>query len=209
MIRAVAWDIDGTLADTEPLHLLALQSVSDAAGVDLSDLDGDHFVGVNIHDAWSALEPRYSGRIKKSDWLGGIDEFYFQHVSQITEIPGAVDTVRSFAGKGFRQVAVSNSGRAIVDANLRALNLEAVMEFSISLDDGAAPKPDPAPYVLAVQRLKLLPAHILAVEDSVTGAMSANTAGLNVAFIGQNPPQFARYKIANLGDLANFLAPST
>ncbi len=47
MFRAVAWDIDGTLIDSEPLHQRALVAASAALGVDLSDLEPEAFRGVH------------------------------------------------------------------------------------------------------------------------------------------------------------------
>lgn len=49
-LQAVAWDIDGTLIDSEPLHQEALMAVVAAHGVDLSDLAPDAFVGVSLPD---------------------------------------------------------------------------------------------------------------------------------------------------------------
>ncbi len=200
-IAAIAWDIDGTLVDSEPLHLRALLAVSKAAGVDLTDLPDTHFVGVNINDVWRELEPRFAGSMSMSAWLEEIERYYHAKAHDLEPVPGAIEAVRTFTDMGLRQVAVSNSGRGIVEANLGALGFLDLFEFSISLDDVAAPKPDPAPYALAAERLALDPVHILAVEDSRTGAMSAYLAGMVVAFIGKDPPSYSGYSISNLAHL--------
>ena len=75
---------------------------------------------------------------------------------------------------------MSNSGRAIVDANLDALGIRPTMAFSLSLDDVIAGKPDPAPFREAARRFALPPQAIVAVEDSGAGARSARAAGLYV-----------------------------
>ena len=81
---------------------------------------------------------------------------------------------------GVAQACVSNSGRAVVDANLDALGIRQTMAFSISLDDVSAGKPDPEPYREAARRFALPPAAVVAVEDSGAGARSARAAGLYV-----------------------------
>ena len=202
------FDLDGTLVDSEPLHLRALLAVSKAAGVDLTDLPDTHFVGVNINDVWRELAPRFAGRIPMSEWLDGIERHYRANAHELEPVPGALEVVKAFCHMGLRQVAVSNSGRRIVNANLDALGLLDVFEFSISLDDTAAPKPDPAPYALAANRLALDAAHILAVEDSTTGAKSARAAGMPVAFLGSDPPSYSRYSLLNLADLPAQILPS-
>ena len=80
---------------------------------------------------------------------------------------------------------MSNSGRAIVDANLDALGIRRTMAFSLSLDDVIAGKPDPAPFREAARRFALPPAAIVAIEDSEAGVHSAREAGLYV--IGYAP----------------------
>ncbi len=58
MIRAIAWDIDGTLIDSEPLHHEALVHASLQFGVDLRDLPSEAYQGVHIGDVWIALRDR-------------------------------------------------------------------------------------------------------------------------------------------------------
>ena len=59
LFRALAWDIDGTLIDSEPLHQRALVAASAALGADLSDLEPEPFRGVHAIDIWKALKPRF------------------------------------------------------------------------------------------------------------------------------------------------------
>ena len=100
-------------------------------------------------------------------------------------MPEATATNSRARRRGLTQVCVSNSGRAIVDANLEALGVANTIAFSICFDDVAAGKPDPEPFRQACIRLGLAPETVVAVEDSVTGAKSARNAGLYV--VGYSP----------------------
>lgn len=175
---AIAWDIDGTLIDSEPLHHRALVSASRAFGTDLSDLPDMAFRGVHMPDVWHTLRPRLPPGLDRDLWLRAIEAAYVADAATLVPIPGAVATIRALAERGLRQVAVSNSSRAVVDANIAALGIGAWLDFSISLDDVSRGKPDPEPYALAARRLGLPPACIWAVEDSGTGLASAKAAGL-------------------------------
>ena len=64
MIKAVAWDIDGTLVDSEPLHLKSLILVCKKYNVDISDLPNEYFIGVNLHGVWEALQKQKNGHTK-------------------------------------------------------------------------------------------------------------------------------------------------
>ena len=87
--------------------------------------------------------------------------------------------------RGVAQACVSNSGRKIVDANIKALGIGKTIAFSLSLDDVSAGKPDPEPYREAARRFALPAAEVVAVEDSGAGARSARAAGLYV--VGYSP----------------------
>jgi HAD superfamily hydrolase (TIGR01509 family) len=180
VFRAVAWDIDGTLIDSEPLHQRALIEGSAAFGVDLSDLPDEAFRGAHMVDVWTALRPRFPGGVERQAWLTAIERFYVEHAGSLAPTPGAIEAVCALVKHGVPQACVSNSGRAIVDANLDALGIRNMIAFSISLDDVSAGKPDPEPFRQAACRLALPPETVVAVEDSATGARSAREAGLYV-----------------------------
>lgn len=209
-IKAIAWDIDGTLIDSEPLHEKVLISTCDAYGVDLSDLPRDHFLGVHLPDVWLALEPRLAGRTTREAWLKRLVEAYVTRSGELVAFADVIGVMRMLAQQGIRQVCVSNSGRAIVDANLAAIGADAFLEFSISLDDVVQGKPDPEPYLRAAARLGLAPAEIAAVEDSPTGARAAHLAGLRVFGIaapGVSIP-LAEATVPTRNDLMSFFIPA-
>lgn len=203
-IRAVAWDIDGTLIDSEPLHDAVLSEVCELYGADLSDVPQDRFRGVHMPDVWQALKPRLEDRVDEAEWLDAIVGRYVERATELQPLPGAIATMRMFSDAGLKQVCVSNSGRRIVDANLRALAILDLIDFSISLDDVTAGKPDPEPYLTAAGRLGL-PVHaVAAVEDSIAGATSAHLAGLKVLAIasgGQGRVDPAETTVSRLLDL--------
>ena len=180
LFRAVAWDIDGTLIDSEPLHQRALLAASAALGADLSDLENDAFRGVHAPDIWKALRPRFSADATFETWITGIESYYVAHAAELEPIPGAIDAMRELAARGVAQACVSNSGRTIVDANIEALGIGKIIAFSLSLDDVSSGKPDPEPFRAAARRLGAEPQAMVAVEDSGAGARSARAAGLFV-----------------------------
>jgi len=178
---AIAWDIDGTLLDSEPLHYQALLTACEQWDVDMSDITLDTFCGIHIVDVWTALQPRMPASLTPQEWRRSIHDHYIAKRHTLQQIEGAVRCIRQLKAMGVRQVCVSNSSRSAVDANLETLGVLDCIEFSISLDDVSAGKPSPEPYTLACQRLGLPPERVMAIEDSFTGATSARAAGLCVA----------------------------
>ncbi len=88
LFRAVAWDIDGTLIDSEPLHERALAAASAALGADLSDLDPEAFRGVHARDIWKALEPRFPATLAFKTWIAAIEDDYIANSRQLRDYSG-------------------------------------------------------------------------------------------------------------------------
>ncbi|NIY98292.1 HAD family phosphatase [Salipiger sp. HF18] len=179
-IAAIAFDIDGTLVDSELLHLDVLNEVCAETGVDLSGLDDDRFRGVHLADVWTALEPRRPADLSHQHWTDLIVARYCARAGELRPLAGMEELLAAARGAGVPMVCVSNSVRRIVDANIAALGIAGDIAFSVSFDDVPYGKPHPAPYVMAASRLGLAPAQVAAVEDSQTGAISASAAGLRV-----------------------------
>lgn len=188
MIRAVAWDIDGTLVDSEPRHHRALLAASRDLGVALDDLPDQAFLGVHMLDVWEALRDRYPPSVACDGWLEMINVSYVADLQPLVPMPGALEAVAELHRRGIAQICVSNSNRAVVDANIAALGIGHVLVGSISLDDVTAGKPDPEPYLRACGILGLDPHSVAAIEDSVTGITSAKSAGLRVFSYGDEAP---------------------
>lgn len=180
-VQAVAWDIDGTLVDSEPLHQEALMAVVVAHGVDLSDLLPDVFVGVSLPDVWKAIGDRFHADMRFEDFDRLVCDHYGANMQRLTAMPDVNRVMQALHERGIAQIAVSNSNRVVVDTNLRAIGAADHIVFSISLDDVPVGKPDPAPYRLGAARLGLPAETILAVEDSATGLASARAAGMKTA----------------------------
>lgn len=178
--RAVAWDIDGTLIDSEPLHQRGLAAASLAFGADISDLGPDPFRGVHAADIWKALKPRFRRNASFKTWIAAIEGYYVEHAGELKPIPGAIEAMRALSVRGVAQACVSNSGRTIVDANIEALGIAELIAFSLSINDVSRGKPDPEPFRETARRLGAKPEATVAVEDSDAGARSARAAGLFV-----------------------------
>ena len=207
-IRAVAWDVDGTLVDSEPLHHEALIAACRNWNVDISDIAGDAFRGVHMGDVWRALAPRMPAAAKERDWVKANDDFYVEHRLMLKPMPRAIETVTALAAAGVRQICVSNAGRLLLDANIDALGLGSIMDFTLSLDDVTNGKPHPEPYASGCARLGFRPDQMAAVEDSETGCRAARAAGLLVVaydHLGE-PITHADHVIRDLAKLPALLA---
>jgi HAD superfamily hydrolase (TIGR01509 family) len=209
MIRAIAWDIDGTLIDSEPLHHEALVNASLLFGVDLRDLPSEAYQGVHIRDVWTALRGRFPQDLDRKVWMTAIEAYYDANRQRLRPIDGAVEVVRQLSELGVVQACVSNSRRVTVDANIAALGIADNILFSVSLDDVDHGKPDPHPYRLAIRKIDMQSEEIIAIEDSETGARSATTAGLKVVGYrtGEAVRKMIDWRIESLAEVLDIISP--
>lgn len=207
--RGVAWDIDGTLVDSEPLHHRILIEVCLSHGLDLRDDPVDRFLGVHVRDVWTALAPDLSSPFSYETWMAEVQDGYVRNAADLKEIPGAGAVIRAISKAGIPQVAVSNSGRPVVNANLDALGVRDMLVTSISLDDVSCGKPAPEPYLRAAEVLDLPPCQVLAVEDSTAGANSALAAGMTVAFLSSSAAPEGTLRISSLSEVPAILGVDT
>lgn len=206
-IRAVAWDIDGTLVDSEPLHLRTLLSTCSSYGVDISDLADDKFIGVNLHGVWQALKHRFPPTLPMQSWIDELNNKFVEKTDALDLIPYVKEVVSELSRRGIRQVAVSNSSRPVVDANLLAAGISQFMDFTLSLDDVPIGKPSPVPYNMAVEKLGIPLDEIIVVEDSLSGIQSAKAAGLLVLGLcrGNTKLPMADRNIESLTEVIDFI----
>jgi len=192
MLRAIVFDFDGVLVDSEPLHFRAFQRVGEALGVALSyEAYLSTYIGFDDRDA---IRHMLTGRAEPLDAameerVGELCRQKQQAFEQLMAdgappIAGAVALVT--AARAAMPVAIASGAAAgEIALMLQALGLSHAFEVIVSADDVARSKPDPQSYALAVERLRrergpatLTPEACLAIEDTETGIASAKSAGL-------------------------------
>jgi HAD superfamily hydrolase (TIGR01509 family) len=216
-LRAVLWDMDGTILDSEPLWFKAIGEYVGEQGGELTDAHQASLIGTTMSRmlaivcAAAGVEPTPQTRAE-------IRQFVDRRVSElITDCPGwqpgakrALELTRE---AGLRCALVTNASRRITEAGLDVIGRE-YFAASVSGDDVIAGKPAPYAHVRAGELLDVSPRDCVAVEDSHIGANGAEAAGCGVVVVGlggvslDGPTRMARTSLVGLGiaDLKQALA---
>ena len=193
-IRAIVFDFDGVLANSEPLHLQSYQAVLEELGIPLGrDEYYSQYLGFDDVTAFRTIAARHGRQWSEAE-LSRIlarKTVIFEDIVSSADVlyPQAEACVRRFSEVMPIGIA-SGALRHEIVAILEQAGLTEAFRFIVAAGETPASKPAPDPYRRAAELHALPPSECVAIEDSRWGIESAKTAGLHCVGITQTyPPQ--------------------
>jgi HAD superfamily hydrolase (TIGR01509 family) len=183
-IRAVIFDLDGLMINTEELAFVAWLRALAPLGYTLKDADFQAMVGLD-EDASVAYIQRATGMV---DGHVDLESEFHQHMYVLFETelkpnPGLPELVAALASRHLPMGIASNSPQEHVRRALGHIGMAKHFSAIVSRDQVAQGKPAPDPYLAAARLLDIEPAFCLAIEDSPVGMQSALAAGMRCAVV--------------------------
>ncbi|WP_406700454.1 HAD family phosphatase [Singulisphaera sp. Ch08] len=188
--RAILFDFDGVIADTENIHIAAWQRTLARLGWEVPDEVCAR--AVEVDDRIFLTELFAHRKIEQGDvegWVRSKQELTAAMLTASPRVyPGVVDLVRSLTGK-VQLAIVSTTWRENIEIVLKAAGLVENFLTVVGKQDVTLVKPDPEGYRLALKKLGVAPGEAIALEDSATGLASAHAAGLQSVAVGHRLPR--------------------
>lgn len=213
-LRAIVFDFDGVIANSEPLHYRAFRDVLATVGIGLSEEEYyGRYLGYNDVASYEAIA-RDRGRTWSVDEIGELVERKAVRMDALERdasvlFPGAAEAVRRTANALPIAIASGGLGQEI----RRVLDRERLTECFhaiVAAEDTPVSKPAPEPYLRAVALLgfavhaPLAPDDCVGIEDSIRGLESARAAGLRTIAVAQTYPRTALSADLVLDSIAEF-----
>jgi beta-phosphoglucomutase-like phosphatase (HAD superfamily) len=190
VIRAVLFDLDGLMIDTEPIHFRAFRGFMREFGVELPESMMPEFIGYNEIDNIRVLKQKYrlveplEALVMKRRGIYG----HLLETEDILALPGFWEVSDEAKRRGMKLAVVSSSIRPQVELPLRRLceqhpgagDLHRYFDAIVTGDDVAFTKPAPDSYLLALDQLEIAGKEAIAFEDTPAGVRAAAVAGIPV-----------------------------
>jgi len=175
------FDWDGTLVDTRRANYLALSETFADLGVGLDEHWYNQRTGLSTDsmiEAWLA-ECGLCSDVPVADLAKRRDEIFLRTAYTIRPVGPVLEVAQRYAGQLAMAVA-SGGSRGVIEPTMRKIGLNGLFDVLITREDVARGKPDPQIFLLAAERLAILPALCLVYEDSDEGVRAAHAAGMPV-----------------------------
>ncbi|KAK4729423.1 hypothetical protein R3W88_022411 [Solanum pinnatisectum] len=193
-LKAILFDIDGTLCDSDPIHYYAfremLQEIGFNGGAPISE---EFFIknisGMHNDELCHVLFPDWD--FERANKFMDDKEGMFRRIAseQLKPLDGLEEVCKWIEDHGLKRAAVTNAPRPNAELIISMLGLSDFFELLIIGSECERAKPFPDPYLKALQELGVSPKHVFVFEDSISGIKAGVAAGMPVVGLGLRNPE--------------------
>jgi len=193
-IHAIVYDVDGTLINSEPLHVEAWKQTLINQGHAISELSVG-FLGTMAGKKPIAIAEGMVTELNintsAEQFLNEKTDLFFSMAHESLEaMPGAIESVERLSTVGFRLAIGTSLDRGFLDAVLNKFNIADMFEVIVTGDEITKGKPDPETYFKVFEKLNLEPSSCVVLEDARSGVEAAKASGalcIAVENVGAEP----------------------
>lgn len=186
--KAVFFDLDGTLIDSEPLWRKAIENVLEKYNLSWADQE-PVLPGTTLEERWKYFTKEYKDYFEKKMEIQELikltnEEFLeILNTNDLEFISGFWSLAAKLKGKELKICLVTNSTREVTEKVLDKLQAKEAFDLILCGDDVKNKKPDPEIFLTAAKQMNLQPEEVLVFEDSIAGTTAASNAKMDTVVI--------------------------
>jgi beta-phosphoglucomutase family hydrolase len=182
--KALIFDLDGTLADTMPIHYIAWKNAASRYGIDFSTELFSQLAGIPLYPTVEKLNELFGKNIDPKE-MGNMKELEFENNMYLTpEIKVVTDLVRKWHGKLPMAVGTGGSRRLSLKT-LGIIGMKDYFDILVTSEDVSHFKPHPETFVKCAELMGVSAVDCEVFEDGILGIQAARTAGMMVVDVTQ------------------------
>ena len=177
--RAVIFDMDGVLADSEPLYLQGINEVLKDFGLAITEEDHNELLGAAVGPTWDFVFEKYSPPASYDECVARYDQTMVRLLSRPRDpLPGVRELLSELTRRGIPRALASSSWPNWVKALLESTGLDGYFDVTVSSTAVENGKPAPDIFLYTAKALRVEPSQCIVLEDSRTGVLAAKAAGM-------------------------------
>ncbi|SMC75672.1 HAD family hydrolase [Moheibacter sediminis] len=200
-LKAVLFDMDGVIVDTEPLHRKAYYKTFEGLGIYVSEELYSTFTGASTQKVFETIIEKFNLKNSTDELMTGkraAFKDYFYNDLEFDLVPGVRDLIQHYYQNDVKLVLASSATRTTIDMVFEKFGLEKYFTGKISGADLKASKPHPEIFLLAAEIAQESKENCMVIEDSTNGILAAHRAEIFCAgFKSMNTFQ-QDYSLANI-----------
>ena len=181
MIKAVIYDMDDLMFNSNPLHIQASEKVFRKYGIDLEKIPQNirsGFIGMRVADILRFVVDYFNLVLDFEKLRKQRSKIFFSLVAkELKAMPGLMQSLEFFKKNNFKIALASSGTKEYINLVLKKFKLAKYFDVVVSGDDVKFGKPDPETYLIACKKLQIMPKKIIVLEDASKGIEAAKTAG--------------------------------
>jgi mannitol-1-/sugar-/sorbitol-6-/2-deoxyglucose-6-phosphatase len=185
--RALLFDMDGLMVDSEPLWLDVGRAFARARGGAWTEDLARACVGQGLANTLRVMHETLGIPVDLAADLPALVDHFLSRVSELRLKPGFEGLLEEARSRGIPRALASSSPKRLVEATLARFGVRDRFDVVVTGDCVARPKPAPDIFLEAARRLGVLPEGCVVLEDSLAGVRAARAAGTRVIAVPEHP----------------------
>ena len=181
MLKAVLFDMDGVIVDTEPLHHKAYQHMFSKVGIKVSSSMYEGFTGQSTYDICKQLCSHFELKQNPQELVQLKRDFFtklFFEDDDLQLINGVEQLIKNYFDNGLTLILASSASMFTINNVMKRFNLDPYFSEKLSGADLKASKPHPEIFINAAKAARVLQNECFVIEDSTNGIKAAKGAGI-------------------------------
>lgn len=179
--KAVIFDMDGVLVDTEKHHKVIEHRIFEELGISITEEEREPYIGMAADELWAEVVEQFELQQSHDDLLDLNNQRileYFSSMVSLRPIDGIISVLDWIKDQNIPLAVASSSSSVVIDAVLQESGLDSYFDIRVGGQSVERSKPEPYIYLHTADILQIEPKRCLVIEDSTNGIAAAKAAGM-------------------------------